>query len=129
MKITVCKTFKFEAAHQLPYHDGKCAHEHGHSYRVEVCVRGEIQPDQNDNPESGMVIDFAIIKEKWGVLDTQTGLDHRSLNYFMHNPTAERLCEFLVHEFSDRLKTHPKVELVKMRVYETDDCYAEWTRE
>ena len=37
------KRFRFEAAHTLPFHPGKCARMHGHSYRLEVAVSGPIR--------------------------------------------------------------------------------------
>ncbi len=37
------KTFPFEAAHQLKYHDGKCARLHGHSFKLTVVVAGEVR--------------------------------------------------------------------------------------
>ena len=36
--ISVTKIFKFDAAHFLPEHSGKCADLHGHTYRLEVTV-------------------------------------------------------------------------------------------
>ena len=39
----ITKTFRFESAHHLPGHSGKCARPHGHSYRLEVAVRGPIR--------------------------------------------------------------------------------------
>ncbi len=49
------KEFGFEAAHRLPNvaADHKCARLHGHSFRVEVRVVGEV------GDESGWVMDFA----------------------------------------------------------------------
>ncbi len=44
MKFAILtKTFHFEAAHHLPGHRGKCARLHGHSYRLEVTLRGPIK--------------------------------------------------------------------------------------
>jgi 6-pyruvoyltetrahydropterin/6-carboxytetrahydropterin synthase len=37
----LAKEFRFEAAHQLPYHDGKCARLHGHSWHGVVYVAGD----------------------------------------------------------------------------------------
>ena len=41
--LQIRKHFRFEAAHALPFHPGKCARMHGHSYRLEVAVRGPIR--------------------------------------------------------------------------------------
>jgi 6-pyruvoyltetrahydropterin/6-carboxytetrahydropterin synthase len=128
MQIRVNKTFHFEAAHQLPFHNGKCANEHGHSYKVELCIRGPIQDTHPDNPESGMVIDFARIKEEWEVIDKTYGFDHTNLNKLMPNPTAENICAWLAGYF-DKLQPfddYSGVAVVRIRVHETDDSYVEW---
>lgn len=79
----VRQEFEFHAAHVLPWHPGKCAHIHGHSYLVEVEVEGELD-------ERGVVIDFddlsALVWTR--ILEP---LDHSFLNDHLDNPTAERL--------------------------------------
>jgi 6-pyruvoyltetrahydropterin/6-carboxytetrahydropterin synthase len=89
--MDVFREFGFEAAHRLPnVPDGhKCGRLHGHSYRVEVRVRGDV------DPASGMVIDFAEIKAAFAPLDDQ--LDHRYLNEVdgLDNPTAENLARWI----------------------------------
>ena len=68
----VTKRFRFEAAHQLPYHVGKCRHVHGHNYEVEVCVRGLVQGEEVGSSE-GMVVDFidlsALLKPLFARMD------------------------------------------------------------
>lgn len=60
---------------------------HGHSYRLEVAVRG---PLQSDGPSRGMIADFDEIRRV--VHETVVdALDHRALNELIDNPTAERL--------------------------------------
>jgi 6-pyruvoyltetrahydropterin/6-carboxytetrahydropterin synthase len=82
MKLTVSKTFRFEAAHSLPYYIGDCAKLHGHSYTLEISCKGEV------DKETGFVMDFKelkkIVQEK--VIDL---LDHEFLNNVFKNPTAE----------------------------------------
>ena len=85
--MQIRKHFRFEAAHELPFHPGKCSRMHGHSYRLEVAIRG---PIQSDGPARGMIEDFDDIKRvvRQEVVDT---LDHQTLNDFIDNPTAERI--------------------------------------
>lgn len=55
----------FDAAHQLPHHEGKCANLHGHTYRVVVTVVGVVSkviPGQPSTSE-GMLIDFSLLKD------------------------------------------------------------------
>ena len=85
--LEIWKEFTFEAAHLLPHvpEGHKCRRLHGHSYRVEVRVRGA--PD----PRLGLVTDFADLKAAWAPLDDL--LDHRYLNDVpgLENPTTEAL--------------------------------------
>jgi 6-pyruvoyltetrahydropterin/6-carboxytetrahydropterin synthase len=85
MAIELVKDFRFEAAHWLPnVPDGhKCRRIHGHSFRGEVAVRGEI------DPVTGWVIDFADLKR--AVDPIVARLDHYLLNEIegLENPTAE----------------------------------------
>ncbi len=85
--MQIRKHFRFEAAHVLPYHLGKCARPHGHSYRLEVALRG---PLQSTGPATGMIEDFdvvrAVVHEQ--VIDV---LDHTSLNDALENPTCENI--------------------------------------
>lgn len=77
MRATLTKEFKFEAAHTLPNHDGKCARPHGHSYRVVLSIEGEVKP-ADGSPEEGMVMDFSNVKEAWKAIEST--LDHQDLN-------------------------------------------------
>jgi 6-pyruvoyltetrahydropterin/6-carboxytetrahydropterin synthase len=47
---------KFDAAHRLMHHEGKCKNLHGHTWRVSIGVAG------NPDPKTGMVVDFAVLK-------------------------------------------------------------------
>lgn len=60
---------------------------HGHSYRLEVAIRG---PIRSEGPARGMIEDFDTIKQivRREVVDV---LDHQTLNDFIENPTAEHI--------------------------------------
>jgi 6-pyruvoyltetrahydropterin/6-carboxytetrahydropterin synthase len=89
--MQIRKHFRFEAAHALPYHPGKCARLHGHSYRLEVAVRG---PLQAEGPARGMIEDFDVIKRivREHAVDV---LDHQNLNDMIENPTAEQIAMWI----------------------------------
>ena len=57
--MEIFKEFRLEAAHFLPNvpPGHKCRRMHGHSFRVEVHVRGHV------DPRLGWVQDFAELKE------------------------------------------------------------------
>lgn len=89
--VQIRKHFRFEAAHVLPYHLGKCARPHGHSYRLEVAIRG---PLRREGPARGMIEDFdhvrAVVHRT--ILDV---LDHTSLNDTIENPTCEHIIAWI----------------------------------
>lgn len=53
----ITRHYRFEAAHRLPHHAGKCRRLHGHSYEVVVELDGEPRPVDGASDE-GMVLDF-----------------------------------------------------------------------
>src|SRR5690606_9302411 len=55
----IWKEFTFESAHRLPNvpPTHKCARLHGHSYRVRLTARGEL------DPQLGWIVDFDAIRE------------------------------------------------------------------
>jgi len=113
--VQIRKTFRFEAAHVLPHHPGKCSRLHGHSYRVEVAVRG---PLAISGPSQGMVVDFdelsAIVKPR--IIER---LDHSSLNDVLPNPTAELIALWIWDELEPVLP-----RLFEVVVWETRSACA-----
>ncbi len=113
--MLIRKQFKFEAAHVLPFHNGKCARLHGHSYRLDVTVGG---PLREEGPERGMVMDFsalsAVVKE--AVVEK---LDHCYLNEIIENPTCERLLTWISDILAARV---PLIE--ELVLWETDNSCA-----
>ena len=140
MEITVVKEFSFAASHFLPNHPGKCQNLHGHTYKLQVGVRGKV------DPETGMVVDFGKLKnlvektiiEKLdhGYLNTMGGRakdkGDKDLQTFPHNlPTAELMVEWIVRTLGEYLlnEWEDLVILCFVRLYEspiTPVAYAEW---
>lgn len=89
--MEIFREFSFEAAHLLPQvpDNHKCRRLHGHSFRVEVHVRGDV------NAEMGWIMDFADIKKAFQPIHDQ--LDHRYLNDVdgLSNPTSENLARWI----------------------------------
>lgn len=116
MPVIITKKFRFESAHHLPgFPEGhKCRRLHGHSFRLEVSVAGQV------DPVSGVVMDFGIVKSR--VKPFVDLLDHRYLNEIgldqqdelLQNPTSENLCKW----FWDKL--HPLIPgLHSITIHET----------
>ncbi len=91
MKVELKKTFQFEAAHSLPKlpRDHKCHRLHGHSFKVDIVVAGEC------NPELGWLVDYADIADAFDPYWRQ--LDHNYLNDIegLENPTSENIAKWI----------------------------------
>jgi 6-pyruvoyltetrahydropterin/6-carboxytetrahydropterin synthase len=91
MIVELVKEFTFEAAHRLPRvpAEHKCARLHGHSFKCEVTVRGEV------DPKSGWFIDYAQITDAFEPLRQR--LDHYYLNEIdgLENATSENLARWI----------------------------------
>ncbi len=142
MKIRLTKIFSFEMAHALPGYDGACRHIHGHSFRLEVAVRGSVF-HQNGHPKNGMVMDFKDIKsivneafvKKYDhalVLPTTVESDvlatlESSFGRVLvlpFQPTCENLIAVCVEKIRPNLP--PGVELFSVKLSETATSFAEW---
>ena len=119
------KIFHFEAAHDLPGHRGKCARLHGHSYKLEVTVRGPISEVEGES-NTGMVMDFEDVSRivRGSIIER---LDHRYLNEIVPVRTT---AENLVHWMWDALVEAglPSTLLHRLRLWETESGYVEITQ-
>ena len=88
--MEIYKIFTIEAAHRLPNVPAahKCARLHGHSFQIEVRLRGPVT-------NAGWVQDFADISQAFTPLYQQ--LDHSYLNEIpgLENPTSEILAKWI----------------------------------
>ena len=135
------KTFKFDAAHRLYDHKGKCKNLHGHTYKITVEVKAEM-------PEpwvtSKMELTKYGIEQKW-VMDLGDltkivnayieKFDHKDINDVLEeaNPTCEILAEYLFKEIdADLVIAHKDSEVDKpvrvhsITVQEGDGGYARY---
>jgi 6-pyruvoyltetrahydropterin/6-carboxytetrahydropterin synthase len=89
--VEIFKEFRLEAAHRLPNVPAghKCARLHGHSFRIALHVRGQV------DPRLGWVQDFADLSAAFAPL--HEALDHQYLNEVpgLENPTSEVLARWV----------------------------------
>jgi 6-pyruvoyltetrahydropterin/6-carboxytetrahydropterin synthase len=113
------KDFRFEAAHVLPYHDGKCRWLHGHSWLVTVRLDGDDISHTPHQPTHGMLADFASVKTIVAPLITR--MDHRNLNEVlsMDSPTCEAIAAYIFNELSCVAWPFHGVRLHSVTVHET----------
>ena len=102
--MIVKQSFRFEAAHRLPQHRGKCFNLHGHSYRFTLAL------DLRVDPATGMTADFdeivSVVEER-----VLSAWDHRNMNDFFENPTAEHMVVEIWRKVAGRLRGLTEIEL------------------
>lgn len=135
-KITATRYHDFSAGHRVHGHEGKCAHLHGHNYRVHFTVEGHLDA-------VGRVLDFSAIKDRlcnW----LEANWDHKMLLWVQDpyvqddgalcgdagvvvvpfNPTAENMAEHLLTLVAPRQLEGTGVTLIHVSVEETRKCRA-----
>jgi 6-pyruvoyltetrahydropterin/6-carboxytetrahydropterin synthase len=132
-QVTITRVLHFNAAHRV--HNpalsdaenralyGKCNNPsgHGHNYRLEVSVTGEV------DPQSGYVMDLAVLRDlvRREFVDL---VDHRHLNVdvpFMSgvNPTTENFILACWRLLEPRVAP---ARLVRLKLWETENNYVEY---
>jgi len=140
--IRITKEFKFDMAHALWNYDGLCKNIHGHTYILQVTIKGETIEDQT-SPKLGMVIDFSDLKKivKEPIVER---FDHALVLFEKHpvkkedisfqednkfivlpfQPTCENLVSYFADIITGNLPEH--LSLHKVKLYETPTSFAEW---
>jgi 6-pyruvoyltetrahydropterin/6-carboxytetrahydropterin synthase len=108
--MNIFRVFTIEAAHRLPNVPAghKCARLHGHSFRIELHLQGEVEAT------TGWVMDFADVKAAFQPIYDR--LDHHYLNEIegLENPTSENLARWVWRQ------TKPVLPLLaKVVIHET----------
>lgn len=133
--ISITKKIEFEAAHRLSNHAGDCRQIHGHTYKLEVTISGQVQANTD------MVLDFKVLKEilKSAVLAPfdhtlilKDNLQNRQdfahytgrVTWLPSEPTAERMALFLADSIGSLLPASTRLET--LRLFETSNSYATW---
>ena len=114
--VSVTKEFTFDSCHRLKDYVGACARLHGHTYKLQVSVEGNLS-------HNGMVVDFKDLKAivKSVAVDKY---DHSNLNEFFPNPTAEIMVKQIAVDIMSKLPQG--VYLMSCKLWETSTSYAEW---
>jgi 6-pyruvoyltetrahydropterin/6-carboxytetrahydropterin synthase len=147
--VTAERYHDISCGHRVAGHENKCAHLHGHNYRVTfVCAAKELDG-------VGRVIDFSVMKSKL-CMWLEDHWDHRflawehdtmmklispgvepdkmpsefdeflraSIVWVPFNPTAENMALHLLHEIGPRQLLDTGVTLLMVKVEETRKCSA-----
>ncbi|MDA3881998.1 MAG: 6-carboxytetrahydropterin synthase QueD [Bacteroidales bacterium] len=143
--IRITKEFVFDMAHALHEYNGLCRNIHGHTYKLQVCLKGAINEDSS-SPTKGMVMDFGDLKKivKTDIVDR---FDHALVLNKEHDPHEDikkfqqedkyiivpfqPTCENLVAYFAEYIfnKLPEGIDLHSIRLYETPTSWGEWFAE
>jgi 6-pyruvoyltetrahydropterin/6-carboxytetrahydropterin synthase len=106
--MIIFKQFTFEAAHKLPLvpKNHKCFNLHGHSFKVKICIDGQMN-------EMGWVMDFSELKKICSPYISQ--LDHAYLNDIvgLENPTSENIAIWLWNRLRDQLPQLNSIQVME----------------
>jgi 6-pyruvoyltetrahydropterin/6-carboxytetrahydropterin synthase len=58
----ITREIEIDAGHRIPNHKSACRSFHGHRYKIQATVSGEICVEEGSS-EEGMVVDFGFLKE------------------------------------------------------------------
>jgi 6-pyruvoyltetrahydropterin/6-carboxytetrahydropterin synthase len=113
---------EFAAAHRLKEAGGGCEQLHGHTWKVQIFVKGE-KLDSN-----GILIDFRDMKrivKKW-----TARLDHHYLNEVLGstNPTTENVAKYLFQKLEKEIRLET-IKLSKVRIWEARDSSITYSQE
>ena len=142
--MKIGKVIQWDMGHRVLNHRSVCKGLHGHRYKAEICVEGNLIEEKGAS-EEGMVIDFADIKkvaqkfiqEELDHAFMVWDRDHELLEFFKSSqghkpvivpftPTAENVAAYIFKElkdkFTDVFQTGLKLQSVKL--WETPSSYA-----
>ena len=147
MSTSIRRWVETDTGHRVPKHNSKCSHIHGHRYRWEAEIEGEVIEIEGAS-EQGMLIDFSAIssilnKYIHDIVDhaflvfsgdevmlnslQSLGDEHRTV-VLPFIPTAENLAKWAFEQVSPHISTEygNRIRLVAMHVRETPKSWASW---
>lgn len=144
MSVSAERYHDISCGHRVYGHESKCAHLHGHNYRITFVCQAE--DNSNGLDSIGRVIDFSDIKSRlcmwlerewdhkflvwrndplWRQL---INLDYDGTVVVDFNPTAENMGQHLLLEIGPKALAGTGIILTQVKVEETRKCSATVTR-
>ena len=142
--IEVTKVIEWDMGHRVPNHKSKFRNPHGHRYRLDLTVCGDLEASAGDSSE-GMVFDFGDIK-KLMTQHVHDVIDHGFMIYEgdtimcsffgdRHDdgfcvlvvpfiPTAENISAWCYRQLRPHFPN--SIEIVNVRVFETPNSWADY---
>jgi 6-pyruvoyltetrahydropterin/6-carboxytetrahydropterin synthase len=131
MTSRIYKQAHFDASHRLLHYQGKCANLHGHRWLVEVWIEGTV------DSQSGILVDYNEIRSVVDHFDHQIILNEndpmvacvgrfQSVITTCGDPTSELLAAIIRDQVNSLCRASGgDARVVRIRVWESDTCYAE----
>ncbi len=147
--MIIVKQIEWDMGHRVLNHNSKCKNIHGHRYKMEVSLEGDIISEVGNSSE-GMVLDFADVKSiamKYvhDILDHGFMVwekDEKLVNFFKENPelkkivvpftsTAENIAKWVFVQLDDKYTDVFKtgLKLKSIRLWETPTGYVVCNRD
>jgi 6-pyruvoyltetrahydropterin/6-carboxytetrahydropterin synthase len=135
MKSRIYKEVSFDASHRLLMYTGKCASLHGHRWKVEVWIGGEV------DERTGILMDYNMIKEVIERFDHQVLLNksdpmaecltkYQEVITTPGDPTSELLAATIADDLNQAARESGlSARVVRIRVWESPSCCAELSYE
>jgi 6-pyruvoyltetrahydropterin/6-carboxytetrahydropterin synthase len=146
--MLITRRLEFDAGHRIPDHRSQCRHLHGHRYAIEITLAGTVLNAAGE-PENGMIMDFSRVKhlakehivDAWDhaflvyrgdrqIVDFLTSLPGHKTVQLDAVPTAENLAAiaFRVLDPVYQASYGNQLQLERVRIYETPNCWADADR-
>ena len=150
MTTTIKRFVETDTGHRVHNHKSKCKHMHGHRYRWEAVIEGDIIQTSGVSDE-GMLMDFSDISE---ILEKHIHdvVDHSFIVYEKDHlaiqalevsgdghrtlivpfiPTAENLAKWAFEQVEPHIQSKygQKIKLLAMNVRETPKSWASWKKD
>jgi len=141
LRMKLKKVVWISAAHILLDHPKQCSRLHGHNFKIEVIVEGDL------NPKTGMLVDFGRIKEIIHELDhkmlipekhklvklQETPDEHYITMCFdayrfpkedcvilpYEHVTAENIAKYISYQLAEKIDAQSFISYITIRVHET----------
>jgi 6-pyruvoyltetrahydropterin/6-carboxytetrahydropterin synthase len=138
-QLTAVRRLQFCAGHRVQQHESKCRNLHGHNYVVFFHAVSDTGLDP-----LGRVIDFGVMKQRLGAfideqwdhgfilwredreaIEAVQRVEGQKLSLLAVNPTAENMARHLLDEVCPRALDGTGVRIVKVVLWETENCFVE----
>lgn len=141
--LEITKSVEWDMGHRVPNHKHHCRNPHGHRYRLELSLAGDVITTRGTS-EEGMVYDFGDVKKiltksilelvdhafmaseedpVFGPLAKQHG-DRLKILLVPFVPTAEHIVYWCFQRLKDAFPPHLKIS--RLRLYETPTSWADF---